>query len=108
MLLKYSVGKKSFKPFITTGVSFGYALSQKYAGDDVWFYDNGKRIIIGGNSIESISSTEWDTDFGTNKSKDNRMDVGLVLGLGVQKSIGKNSIMFDLRYSQDFTDRKDY
>ena len=108
LLLKYSFGKKSFKPFITTGVSFGYALSQKYVGDDVWFYNNGKRIIIGGNSIESISSTEWDTDFGTNKSKDNRMDVGLVLGLGVQKNIGKNSIILDFRYVNDFTDWKEY
>lgn len=90
LLFKYTLlAKKSFKPFITVGGSVGYALSQKLDGDVLLLKNTG-----------DVQKTEW----GSNNAKDNRTDISAVVGIGVQKTIGKNTLILDLRYNNDFTD----
>ena len=104
LLMKYTFGKKSFKPFVVAGGSIGYALSQKFSGDIMYNdidYRNGIFKEISGETV-------WDNDFGNDKSKDNRTDISAVFGIGVQKSLGKKTLIVDLRYSQDFTSWKVY
>jgi len=104
LLMKYTFGEKGFKPFLVAGGSIGYALSEKFSGSDMYNdidYQNGIFRIFSG-------ETEWDDDFGYDKSKDNRTDFSAVFGVGVQKSFGKKTLIIDLRYNQDFTSWKEY
>jgi hypothetical protein len=104
LLMKYTFRKKGFKPFLIAGGSVGYALSQKFSGN-ILFNDIDYRNGI---SKEISGETVWDNDFGNDKSKDNRTDLSVVFGIGVQKSFGKKTLILDLRYNQDFTSWKEY
>ena len=84
ILAKAQFGGEKFK---------GYAVLGPYAG--YWAGGKTKTSVLGTESKESI---EFDNDIDDDGYKQNRIDLGINGGIGMQYAIGRGNIFLDARY----------
>lgn len=98
-VIKADLTKKSIKSFLLLGASYGYALSQKLTGDDLYINSINQLLRIRGLD----EKLPWDTDF-RDAEGFNRHDWSGIIGLSAEKEVGELSVVLDLRYVHDWTD----
>ena len=98
ILAKGNFGTEVIGFNVFVGPSFGYALSGKeiQKNMDVLGYEDP--------FDDYEKDIEWDKEWGTDGTKDNRFDLSGVAGFGIDYNFGNNSILFDARYAHDFLD----
>ncbi|MGK0384013.1 MAG: hypothetical protein ACJAVL_000749 [Bacteroidia bacterium] len=94
ILAKAQFGGEKFK---------GYAVIGPYAS--YWMGGKTKTNILGNESNESI---DFDTDIDDDGYKQNRIDIGVTGGLGMQYAIGRGNIFLDARYGFGLSDRNKF
>ena len=91
---------------IYAGPSAGYALNQKFIGKNARFPANGTEDPF--QSGDYDKKIDWDTEYGTDGTKDNRFDFSAVGGIGVVFETEVGNFLLDARYSHDFIDAVKY
>jgi len=101
VLLKYKVLDAGLGIQVMLGGSYGYALSQKFEGDNIYIMDmTVPYVFVFSGEGEQL---DWDTEIFPSGDF-NRSDISGVTGLVLEGSIGKQQLLLDLRYLHDFTD----
>ncbi|MFT5383326.1 MAG: hypothetical protein ACI81W_000724, partial [Saprospiraceae bacterium] len=88
---------------IYAGPSVGYALNQKYIGENAPL--GTENPVEKGDFKEDI---DWVTEYGTDGWKDNRFDFSAVGGFGITFETEIGNFLLDARYSHDFIDAIKY
>ncbi len=94
ILAKAQFGGEKFKGFVVLGPYASY-----------WVGGKTKTNILGAESNESIN---FDNDIDDDGYRQNRIDVGLSGGLGMQYAIGRGNIFLDARYGFGLSDMNRY
>ena len=94
ILAKVQFGGEKFK---------GYAVLGPYAS--YWVGGKSKSTILGTESNESIN---FDNDLNDDGYKQNRIDIGISGGVGMQYAIGRGNIFLDARYGFGLSDMNKY
>ncbi len=94
ILAKAQFGGEKFKGFIVLGPYAGY-----------WAGGKNKTKILGNESKETI---DFDNDIDDDGYKQNRIDLGINGGLGMQYAIGRGNIFLDARYGFGLFDMNKY
>ena len=94
VLAKAEFGGEKFK---------GYAVLGPYAG--YWAGGKNKASVLGTESKESI---DFDSNIDDDGYKQNRIDLGINGGLGMQYTIGRGNIFLDARYGFGLFDTNKY
>lgn len=102
VLARVDFGSEKFTFNVFAGPSVGYALDGKYIGKNIPFAGENP---VSGDFEEEL---EWDTEYGSDGIKDNRIDINAVAGVGIEYDLGTFRVLLDGRYNWDFTDFVDY
>jgi hypothetical protein len=94
VLAKAQFGGEKFKGFVVLGPYAGY-----------WAGGRNKTSVLGTESKESI---DFDNDIDDDGYKQNRIDLGINGGLGMQYAIGRGNIFLDARYGFGLFDTNKY
>lgn len=104
LLLKLSSENKRYKFFATGGGYVAYWASGTRKGS---FYTSD----LGGEFYERKNAEEkyeFDSDFGINRRRDNRIDYGLAIGGGFAYKIQRGEFFIEARYLHGLANRFDY
>lgn len=94
ILAKAQFGGEKFKGFVVLGPSASY-----------WIGGKTKSSVLGTESNESI---DFDNDIDDDGYRQNRIDIGLNGGVGVQYAFGRSMIILDARYGFGLSDMNKY
>ena len=94
VLAKAQFGGEKFKGFVVLGPYAGY-----------WAGGKNKTSVLGTESKESI---DFDNDIDDDGYKQNRIDLGINGGLGMQYALGRGNIFLDARYGFGLFDMNKY
>jgi hypothetical protein len=90
ILAKFRFGSARFRGYAAFGGSIGYAL-------------NGK-TRFSAQGVELEEKIRFDNSYEGDNTRDNRIDLGAVLALGIEYKIGIGSIVIDTRAALDLND----
>lgn len=102
LLAKYRFFSGSDHFYLTAGPSLGFAFEGKRKYDD-WPINYDEEV--GDIRISTEQDYSFRSDYIGGK-KDNRWDLGLVLGTGATLKLGSGNLVLDARYSWDLTDNQ--
>ena len=104
VLMKYQVSDQNFLFSLLAGGSYGKALNQELKGSDVYYFNDVELYGYSGSS----GKLEWDTETESDRMKDQRNDYSVVVGFEIAKKMGNQQLLFDMRYSHDFSGWKTF
>ena len=103
LMLKYRFTTDKGNIYFTGGPFAGYAVSgvSKY---DHWKLSGSSENAGSDEIVTDDVDYEFRSDFDANGQKDNRLDLGIGAGMGVEFNIGPGNFIVDARYGWDLTD----
>jgi hypothetical protein len=99
VVFKYQFMDSGWRPSLMLGASYGRAISQKFDGETIYIIEKNNSLALSGEA----NKLDWKTELGSNGSF-NQNDWSGVVGASLAKTLGKQSVILDIRYLYDFND----